>query len=111
MRSRVGPTIVAFLTVACARDNSITHGADGSREWEQRLAAAFPVGTIADSARSTMERNGVRCSVAVDRATALWCDKESGGRIAFVRRRWIASFTIQNGEVSAIKATTGLVGL
>jgi hypothetical protein len=99
--------VISAGSLACARDRSITHGADGAPEWERRLARAIAPGMIVDSARGTMERNGFRCEIS---AADLWCDKESGGRLAIVRRRWQATFAIQDGRVRAINGTTGLIG-
>lgn len=105
-----GAIWIAVISVAssgCARDTSITHGADGAPEWDRRLAAAIAPGMTVDSAGAIMRRNGFRCEISAD---DLWCDKESGGRFAIVRRRWQATLGIQNGRVRAIKGTTGLTG-
>jgi len=100
-------TVIAAASMACARDDSITHGADGAPEWNRRLAAAIELGLPIDSARLVMERNGFRCELLTG---DLWCDKKSGGRFAIVRRRWQATLAISDGRVRAIKATTGLIG-
>src|SRR3954467_15253692 len=103
MRSRVLTMIAAYVSLACARDASITHGADGGPECDRRLAAAIPIGMRADSARSTMERNGFRCSASLAEPSSLSCDKLSGERRAIVRRRWLATFSTQDGHIRAIK--------
>jgi hypothetical protein len=99
--------VISAASLGCARDNSITRGADGAPEWDRRLAAAIAPGTTLDSADAIMRRNGFRCQTSAD---GLWCDKESGGRFAIVRRRWQATLAIQDGRVRTIKGTTGLIG-
>lgn len=99
--------VISAPSMGCARDNSITHGADGAPEWDRRLAAAIAPGMIVDSARAVMQRNGFRCETSAD---SLWCDKESGGRFVIVRRRWQATLAIQDGHVRAVNGTTGLIG-
>jgi hypothetical protein len=110
---RVRTVATSFLFTAslgCGRDRSITHGADGSPEWTRRLTAAVPLGVARDSAQAMLERNGFRCERDSVRTASLWCEKESGGRFAIVRRRWQAMITIQDGHVAAVQATTGLIG-
>ena len=99
--------IVAFA--ACARDQTITRGAEGGHDWQRRLAAAVPVGMSQDSARVSLEKNGFRCPPAQARDT-LWCDKWSGGRFTIVRRRWQAVLRLERGHVAGVRGTTGLVG-
>ena len=108
MRSLV--TLLAIVVfAACARDQTITRGAEGSHEWQRRLAAAVPLGTSPDSARASLETNGFRCPPAQSRDT-LWCDKWSGGRFAIVRRRWQAVVRFDGGGVADVRGTTGMVG-
>jgi len=106
----VAASLVVALSLACGGDHSITRGADGSAEWTRRLIDAVPIGVSGDSARAILERNGFRCQLASDAEASLWCDKQSGGRFATVRRRWQASVALQDGHVAAVRATTGLIG-
>jgi hypothetical protein len=99
--------VIGAASSGCARDGSITHGADGSPEWDRRLAAAVTPGMTVDSARAIMQRNGFVCEVSAD---DLLCHKESGGRFAIVRRRWQATLATRDGHVRAIKGTTELIG-
>lgn len=99
--------VISIASSGCARDTSITHGADGAPEWDRRLAAAIAPGMTLDSARAIMRRNGFRCETS---SADLWCEKESGGRFAIVRRRWQATLAVEDGHVRAIKGTTGLTG-
>lgn len=102
--------LLAFSTLACGGARSITRGAEGSAAWTRRLAAAVPIGVFADSARVLLERNGFRCQVDSAGAASLWCDKESGGRFAIVRRRWQAVLGFQDHHITAVKGTTGRIG-
>src|SRR5262245_38838637 len=108
---RVRTLLVSCLLTAvsgCSIDHSITHGADGSPEWDRRLSAAIPLGLAADSARAVMIRNGFRCSSGADSVRYLWCDKESGPRFAVVRRRWQAILNIDDrGRIYELRGTTG----
>src|SRR5690242_6619256 len=98
----------ATFLASCASDHSITEGADGAAEWQRRLANAIPVGTLADSARATMERNGFTCAYGADIAAHVWCDKSSGRQP--VSRRWQAMLMLDSGRVATVKGSTGLVG-
>lgn len=106
--------VAAFLlsgaSVACGRDRSMTRGADDSSQWNRRLAGAVSVGISRDSARAILERNGFRCELDSTATSTLWCDKESSGRFAIVRRRWQALFSIQDGRIATVKGTTALIG-
>lgn len=103
--------ILLTLAVGCAGDRSITHGADGSPEWDRRLAAAIPIGFPLDSAQAVMVRNGFRCELGADSVRYLWCDKTRGGRFAVVRRRWQAVLNLDtNDRIARIRATTDLTG-
>lgn len=99
--------VISAVIAGCSRDSSITHGADGSPEWDRHLAAVITPGLTVDSARATMQRNGFLCQRSADE---LWCDKQSGGRFAIVRRRWQATLALQNGHVRTVKGTTGRIG-
>jgi hypothetical protein len=113
MNSRVALLLaLASVLVVCGGcDRSITHGADGDRDWARRLAAAVPVGIPADSARALLERNGFHCQAGVDSVASLWCEKESGGRDRIVRRHWQAVLTVDaDNRVAEVRASTGLVG-
>lgn len=101
---------LSFALGACRSDSTITHGADGTREWDRKLQAAVPVGTPVQDVRLLMERNGFECKDVSAPATALWCDKMSGGRSGFVKRRWQATFDMEDGHVVRIHSSTGLVG-
>jgi hypothetical protein len=100
------------LLVACdSSDLTITRGAEDARGWTQRLAAAVPLATPADSAREIMERNGFRCRAGADSVAYLWCDKESGGTYVVVRRRWQAVLNLDAEQrVFAARGFTGLIG-
>ena len=108
----VGLMLLAAMVVACGGcDRSITHGADGEREWARRLAAAVPLSTPADSALVIMKRNGFDCQAGADSAAYLWCEKESGGRTTIVRRRWRAVLGLDARQrVFVVRASTGLIG-
>ena len=110
MRCWVAVCAVIALASCRAADRTITHGVESRQEWRRRLAEVIPLGTPAESARVVLERNGFACRPAAEGPSAVWCDKWSGGRWAIVRRRWIASVTIDNGKVVATRANTGLVG-
>jgi hypothetical protein len=99
--------LITAASLACARDDSITHGADGAPEWDRRLAAAIAPGMIADSAHAILQREGFRCQTSTK---DLYCTKESGGRFTIVRRHWKAILAIQDGHVRAVKGVTGLTG-
>jgi len=108
MSSRViWAVLIGTASLGCARDNSITHGADGAPEWDRRLAAVIAPGMIADSAHAILQREGFRCETS---ANDLYCTKQSGGRFAIVRRHWKAILAIRDGHVRAVKGTTGLTG-
>lgn len=103
--------ILVTVAVGCAGDRSITHGADGSPEWDRRLAAAIPIGIPRDSAQAVMLRNGFRCELGADSVRHLWCDKTGGGRFAVVRRRWQAVLNLDtNDRIARVRATTDLTG-
>jgi hypothetical protein len=100
--------VVIVLSSCGPRDRSITRGADGAHDWSRRLAAAVPLRTLADSARSTMQRNGFVCRAGPGILAELWCDKTSrGGGLA--QRRWRAVFTLEGGQVVEVRAATALI--
>ncbi len=100
------------ILIGCeSSDLTITRGADDARGWTRRLAAAVPLATPADSAREIMESNGFRCRAGADSAAFLWCDKESGGTYAIVRRRWQAVLNLDaEHRVFEVRGSTGLIG-
>jgi len=103
--------ILLAVAAGCGRDRSITHGADGSSDWDRRLAAAIAIGIPLDSARAIMLRNGFHCELVTDSSRQLWCDKSGGGRFAVVRRRWQAVLNLDAGDrIAHVRATTGLTG-
>jgi hypothetical protein len=104
------PFVLSFALGACRGDNTITHGADGAREWDRKLQAAVPFGTPVQDVRLLMERNGFRCKDVSAPETTLYCDKRSGGRFDVVERRWQAIFDVQDGHVIKIHGSTGLTG-
>ncbi len=112
MPSRRATLLVLASTIASAcrpGDSTITRGADGDRDWARRLATAVRIGTSADSARGILERNGFTCSAGQDSVAYVQCDKERNRRTV-VYRRWRAVLNLDHGRVTAVKASTGLVG-
>jgi hypothetical protein len=106
--SRTSLLVAGIVLGSCGpADHSITRGADGENDWSRRLAAAVPLGTRADSARSTMERNGFACSVMAGSVADLQCDKTSA-RNGVVQRRWRALLSMNRGQVIAVRAVTAL---
>lgn len=99
---------IGLSLVACSRDRTITHGADGSPEWDRRVRAAVPLGTPLEEARAIMERNGFQCQPDSDNTSVLHCDKTYGGTMTPVRRKWKASFSAPDGRVAEVKSSTGL---
>ena len=100
--------VAGIVLCSCGpADHSITRGADGENDWSRRLAAAVPVGTSADAARSTMERNGFGCRAIAATVADLQCDKTSARRGA-VQRRWRALLSVDRGHVTAVRAVTAL---
>jgi hypothetical protein len=106
-----GVGILLTLAAGCVGDRSITRGADGSPEWDRRLAAAIPIGIPLDSAKAVMLRNGFRCELGADGVRYLWCDKNGGGRFSVVRRRWQAVLNLDTSDrIARVRATTDLTG-
>jgi len=97
-----------LMVLACAKpDTTITHGADGQREWSRRLAAAVPLGISVDSARRTMDANGFQCREGEDSVSYLSCAKLSGK--AVVQRRWEAVVHLDaQRRVNDVRGSTSL---
>jgi len=98
------------FAIACARDQTITRGADGANDWKRRVEVAIPLGISVDSAKSVFARNAFNCGRFDSRDSTLRCEKDSGGRFEFVRRRWIAVLQIESGRVTRVESATGLIG-
>jgi hypothetical protein len=96
--------------LGCARDGTITRGADSESHWVRRVGAAVPIGTTLDSARATMQGNAFRCEAIPTGAEALGCEKVSTTRLGVVRRRWQAWFTVVDGRVTAVRSATAVLG-
>jgi len=110
MRIRqVAAVLVCGVIVCCARDSTITRGADGDSHWRRRISAADPVGTSLDDARVTMEANGFKCETISSGAEALGCEKTSAARLGVVRRQWQAWFAAADGRVTAVRSATTLL--
>jgi len=106
----IGSLLAAVLAiVGCARDSTITHGADGQKDWNRRLTAAVPIGMPSVAARALMERNGFQCRWIAELPRELECDKRSDRRLAGVRRKWQATFEIHEGQVIAVQSSTEIV--
>jgi hypothetical protein len=102
----IGSFLAAVLVLAgCARDSTITRGADGEKDWNRRLTAAVPIGMPAVAARALMERNGFECRW-IPEPRGLACDKRSERRLAGARRHWQATFAIREGQVIAVRSST-----
>jgi len=99
--------LLLVAVLGCARDRSITKGAENQHEWSRRLSAAVPVGTVADTARATLERNGSQCQATRDTVDHLQCEKESKG---LVIRRWKALLNLDHGRVVEVHALLELIG-
>ena len=104
--------VLSGILLACHRpDRTITHGADDSTAWNRHLRAAIPLGVSSDSAQAILGRNGFLCRQGRDSVAYLWCDKQSGGTTAVVRRRWQAVLTLDDqGRISDVRGSTGLIG-
>jgi hypothetical protein len=93
------------------RDTTITRGADGAAEWSRHLASAVPIGIPADSAGAILKRNGFSCQRGADSLAYLYCDKQSGGFLDLVSRRWHAALNVDaRGRVIAVRGSTYMVG-
>ena len=105
------PSLFALLLLvplACHADRSITHGIASEEAWTQRLAAAIPPGTTADSARTTMETNGFHCKTGVDSVATLVCSKSTNG---LVSEKWWAILNFdRRARVYEERAFYGLTG-
>lgn len=105
----IGLLFTSVFVAGCARDQTITRGADGQNDWNRRLTAAVPIGMSAVAARALMERNGFQCQFIAKPQRPLWCEKHSDSRLAGIHRRWQATFQVQDEHIVAVRASTGLV--
>lgn len=108
----INPRILActLLLSACAKDTTITHGAEGAHDWQRRLENAIPLGTTVDSARRILAANGFTCRTLDAIDSTMWCDKHSGGRFQIVMRRWQAVLHVRADRIGSLRGTTGLTG-
>ena len=102
--------LAAALFGGCAQRATITDGAEDVATWNRQLQAAVPLGTPLERARQTMEGNGFHCVSPASHADPLWCDKQSQGKLAVVRRRWLATMELQGERVATVRGNTGLIG-
>ena len=102
--------LCTFFLCACAKDRTITRGAEGVHDWQRRLETAIPIGTTGDSATRLLVANGFNCPSKENTDSTIWCDKYSGGRFEIVRRRWQALLHVHTGRVISVRASTGLIG-
>lgn len=102
--------VLCLVTTGCNLDNTITHGADGTREWDRKLKAAVPVGLAETDCKALMERNGFSCENPSASSESLWCDKQSTRRLGLVKRRWQATFDLKDGRVVDVHSATNLIG-
>ena len=109
MRLRTSLLFFCLALGGCARDHTITHGADAEADWSRRLAAAIPIGLSRDSARAIMEANGFQCREGVDSVAYVWCSKTSSAP-NIVTRHWSAVLNLDHDRVFEVRALTGLVG-
>lgn len=101
--------LLCGVILGCARDATITRGADSDSHWLRRVGVAVPIGTTLDAARATMQENGFQCDSNPTGAEALGCEKVSPTRLGVVRRRWQAWFTVVDGRVTAVRSATALL--
>ena len=106
---QVAAALLCSVILCCARDSTMTRGADSESHWRRRLGAAVPIGTGLDDARVTMEANGFQCEAISSGTEALGCEKTSAARLGLVRRRWQAWFTAPDGRVTAVRSATALL--
>jgi hypothetical protein len=102
--------LAVVFALACAHDETITRGADGPNDWKRRVEAAIPLGISVDSTRSVLTRNGFNCRPFESADSTVWCDKESGGRLEIVRRRWQVTLHFKAGRVNKVESSTDLTG-
>ena len=102
--------LLCVVLSGCARDLTITRGADSESHWRRRIETAVPIGTMMDEARVIMERNGFGCAPSPAGPEALVCEKLSAVRLGLVSRRWQAWFTVADNRVTAVRSSTGLIG-
>jgi hypothetical protein len=101
--------LLGSILVACTIDRSITHGADGSPEWDRRLRAAVPIGAQVEDARAVLVRNGFTCNVDPAKPELLVCDKMASNARSVARRRWQATVEATDRRVSRVESSTELV--
>ena len=99
--------LLCLALAACSSDRDLTHGADGSREWDRKLRAAVAVGTSVDDVARLMQQSGFVCEGLSPDSPKLTCTK-SGGRTPVATRRWQAAFDIKDGRVAEIHSETSL---
>jgi len=107
---RLSVLVLFGVLLGCARDATMTRGADSESNWRRRVEAAIPAGTALADAHATMERNGFRCESIATGAEALGCEKVATTRFGVVRRRWQAWFTAVDGRVTGVRSATALLG-
>jgi hypothetical protein len=101
--------LLGLILAACTIDRSITHGADGSPEWDRRLRAAVPIGGPVEDARAVLIRNGFKCDVDPAKPELLVCDKLASNALGVARRRWQATVEATDRRVSRVVSFTELV--
>jgi hypothetical protein len=105
MKAPTFPVLALLAAAACSGDHTITHGADGSNDWDRRLKAAVAVGTPVEDAVMLMQKNGFTCEGLAEGSSTLTCRKESSGAVT---RRWQAMFDVKDGKVADIHSDTGI---
>ena len=101
--------LLTWFIVACTIDHTITHGADGSPEWDRRLRAAVPIGAQVEDSQAVLVRNGFKCTVDPAKPETLVCDKVASDAVGGVRRRWHATVEATDRRVSRVESSTELV--
>jgi len=101
--------LLSLFIVACTIDHTITHGADGSPEWDRRLRSAVAIGAQIEDAQAVLVRNGFKCNVGPAKPETLVCDKVASNSVGGVRRRWHATVEATDQRVSRVESSTELV--
>jgi hypothetical protein len=103
-----------FFVAGCATSSGLTRGIKEPSDMQRIVRTAVPPGSDLQDAQRFMEKEGFHCSRQTNTSFGgrigidyLWCDRSDGG---VVKRRWQVAIVHQNGKVSEILATTGLVG-
>jgi hypothetical protein len=109
MSARIGVLLAIVFTLGCARDGTITRGADGPSDWQRRLESAIPLGISPDSTASILKRNGFDCQPFNTVDFTLSCEKVSDPRLDVVRRKWVALLAFQSGGVANVRGSTDLI--